>query len=209
MGWTRLPALCVCRVQPMATVVGNQSIQGVAMSGTKAEAAGGVVAVEPCDVAAGLESVLFGAGCFWGVEAAFRKMDGVTDTAVGYSGGSVAQPTYEQVCTDSTGHAEVVRVVFDPKVVSFETLVSEFFLLHDPTQLNRQGPDKGSQYRSAIFCCSDAQRRTAERLRDELNGSGKLSRPVVTIVDDADTFWRGEEYHQRYLEKNRSAFCAI
>ena len=169
----------------------------------------GVQAVEPCDTDEHLESVLFGAGCFWGVESAFRKMDGVMDTAVGYSGGSVEKPSYEQVCTDSTGHAEVVRVVYNPAVLSFEKLLVSFFQLHDPTQLNRQGPDHGSQYRSAVFCCTDAQHEVAEQFRDELNQSGQLPRPIVTQVEKADTFWRAEEYHQQYLEKNRNAVCSI
>ena len=169
----------------------------------------GIQAVESCDTASGQTAVLFGAGCFWGVEAAFAKIEGVIETAVGYAGGQVDFPTYEQVCTDTTGHAEVVRVVYDASVISFEQLLATFFTLHDPTQLNRQGPDHGSQYRSAVYTCSEEQFAIAERFRDRLNESGTLPRPVVTEVAEADTFWRAEEYHQKYLEKNRTAVCSI
>ncbi len=154
------------------------------------------------------EKATFGAGCFWGVEVRFRELDGVTDAATGYMGGHVASPTYEQVCRDDTGHAEVVEVEFDPARISYETLVREFFGLHDPTQVDRQGPDRGRQYRSVIFCHDDNQRATAERLRDELDQSGRFSRPIATTIDPATTFWRAEDYHQQYLAR-RGGTCAI
>ena len=148
-----------------------------------------------------LEKATFGAGCFWGVEAAFRKVDGVVDTAVGYSGGHTTNPTYEDVCSHTTGHAEVVQVTFDPARVSYEELLEVFWRIHDPTQVNRQGPDIGDQYRSVIFYHSGEQRRIAEESRAALEASGRLSRPVATKIEPAQTFWRAEEYHQRYYEK--------
>lgn len=148
-----------------------------------------------------LEKATFGAGCFWGVEAAFRKVDGVVDTAVGYSGGHTPNPTYEDVCSHTTGHAEVVQVTFDPARVSYEELLEVFWRIHDPTQVNRQGPDIGDQYRSVIFYHSGEQRRIAEESRAALEASGRLSRPVATKIEPAQTFWRAEEYHQRYYEK--------
>ena len=148
-----------------------------------------------------LEKATFGAGCFWGVEAAFRKVDGVVDTAVGYSGGHTPNPTYEDVCSHTTGHAEVVQVTFDPARVSYEELLEVFWRIHDPTQVNRQGPDIGDRYRSVIFYHSGEQRRIAEESRAALEASGRLSRPVATKIEPAQTFWRAEEYHQRYYEK--------
>lgn len=151
----------------------------------------------------------FGAGCFWGVEVAFRNIEGVTDTAVGYAGGTVANPTYKQVCTDTTGHAEVVQVEYDPERVKYEDLVTAFFDLHDPTQLNRQGPDVGRQYRSVIFVHSPEQEAAAIAARDKLANSGRFSRPVVTSVEPAAPFYMAEDYHQRYLEKRGLASCHI
>lgn len=150
----------------------------------------------------------FGAGCFWGVELRFRELDGVMDAAVGYMGGTVEQPTYEQVCTDQTGHAEVVEVEFDPDRIDYETLVREFFALHDPTQINRQGPDVGRQYRSVVFVHDDDQRAVAEAVRAELDKSGRFSRPIATDVDPVTTFWRAEDYHQQYLAR-RGGTCAV
>jgi len=150
----------------------------------------------------------FGAGCFWGVELRFRELDGVMDATVGYMGGTVEQPTYEQVCTDQTGHAEVVEVEFDPDRIDYETLVREFFALHDPTQVNRQGPDVGRQYRSVVFVHDDDQRAVAEAVRAELDKSGRFSRPIATAVDPAATFWRAEDYHQQYLAR-RGGTCAV
>jgi len=150
----------------------------------------------------------FGAGCFWGVELRFRELDGVMDATVGYMGGTVEQPTYEQVCTDQTGHAEVVEVEFDPDRIDYETLVREFFALHDPTQINRQGPDVGRQYRSVVFFHDDDQRAVAEAVRADLDKSGRFSRPIATAVDPATTFWRAEDYHQQYLAR-RGGTCAV
>jgi peptide-methionine (S)-S-oxide reductase len=143
----------------------------------------------------------FGAGCFWGVESAFRQVQGVTDAAVGYAGGTLKNPTYQDVCTDGTGHAEVVEVDFDPAQVSYEDLVRVFFDIHDPTTLNRQGPDFGKQYRSVIFFHGAEQEAVARRMRDELDASGKFPRKIVTQIAPAPEFYRGEEYHQRYFEK--------
>ncbi|OIO11729.1 MAG: peptide-methionine (S)-S-oxide reductase [Elusimicrobia bacterium CG1_02_63_36] len=144
------------------------------------------------------EKATFAAGCFWGVEADFRKVDGVLDAQVGYIGGSVERPTYQQVCTDSTGHAEAVEVVFDPKRVSYERLLAIFFAMHDPTQKNRQGPDVGSQYRSAVFYHDEAQRSAAAAKISELS----KSRAIATTLEPAAPFWRAEEYHQQYHAKH-------
>jgi peptide-methionine (S)-S-oxide reductase len=154
------------------------------------------------------EKATFGAGCFWGVEARFRELDGVLDAAVGYMGGELASPTYEQVCTDKTGHAEVVEVVFDPAVTAYEALVREFFKLHDPTQVNRQGPDVGRQYRSVVFVHDQSQRETAEAVLRELDQSGRYGRPIATGIEPASTFWRAEEYHQQYLAR-KGGTCSI
>ncbi len=155
------------------------------------------------------ELATFGAGCFWGVEVAFRQLPGVLDAAAGYSGGGVPNPTYEDVCTDRTGHAEVVQVTFDPARISYEALIDTFFTSHDPTQRDRQGPDVGRQYRSVIFYHDDAQRVIAEAARERWSRSGRWPRPVVTEISPAAPFWRAEEYHQRYLEKRGLASCHV
>jgi len=155
------------------------------------------------------ELATFGAGCFWGVEDTFRKVDGVLDTAVGYEGGSTENPTYEQVCAKGTGHAEVVQVKFDPARVSYDDLLSLFWQMHDPTQLNRQGPDIGDQYRSVIFTHSTEQQRAAEGSKKALDESGKLRGPVATVVEPAQTFYRAEEYHQQYYEKSGRSSCRV
>ena len=149
----------------------------------------------------------FGAGCFWGVESAFRQVKGVTDAAVGYMGGSLANPTYDDVCTDRTGHAEVVQLDYDPAIVSYEELLRVFFDLHDPTSLNRQGPDYGKQYRSVIFFYDADQERAALKMKDDLDRSGRFPRKIVTQIAPAPEFWRAEEYHQRYFEKHGIAAC--
>jgi peptide-methionine (S)-S-oxide reductase len=151
----------------------------------------------------------FGAGCFWGVETLFRSVPGVLDAAVGYLGGTLPNPTYEDVCTGRTGHAEVVQVRFDPSVVSFDDLLDVFFESHDPTTLNRQGPDVGTQYRSAVFFHSEEQRVAAEAFKARLDASRVFRRPVVTEIAPASTFYRAEEYHQQYLEKRGQASCHI
>ncbi len=148
-----------------------------------------------------MAKAMFGAGCFWGVEAAFRRVDGVTDVAVGYSGGQTKNPTYEEVCSGRTGHTEVVEVDFDPDKVSFETLLDVFWDIHDPTTLNRQGPDIGTQYRSAIYVYDDAQADQARASLLKTDESGRYRNPIVTEITAASPFYRGEEYHQRYFEK--------
>lgn len=149
-----------------------------------------------------MEKATFGAGCFWGVESFFREVPGVIDAVSGYAGGHVANPTYRQVCSGMTNHAEVVQVTFDPTKIRYEKLVDLFFKMHDPTQLNRQGPDHGTQYRTVIFAHSPEQARVAKQKIAELSASGRFRRPIVTTVEDAQPFWRAEEYHQRYFEKN-------
>jgi peptide-methionine (S)-S-oxide reductase len=157
-----------------------------------------------------MEKATFGAGCFWGVEVAFGNIPGVTETAVGYEGGKTQQPSYKDVCTDATGHAEVVELDFDPAKVSYEQLLDAFFSLHDPTQLNRQGPDWGTQYRSAIFYHSEAQKEAAEKKIAELTAAGHFApKKIATKIEPAQTFWRAEEYHQKYLEKRGMASCHI
>ena len=156
-----------------------------------------------------IEKATFGAGCFWGVEAKFNEVTGVIDTVVGYQGGDLEHPTYKEVCTDRTGHAEVVQVTFDNSRLSYDALLDAFFALHDPTQVNRQGPDWGRQYRSAIFAHTDEQASTAKARIRELNASGMYREPVATCVEPASTFWRAEEYHQRYLEKRGMVSCHI
>jgi peptide-methionine (S)-S-oxide reductase len=155
-----------------------------------------------------MSTATFAAGCFWGVEAAFRRVEGVTSTEVGYTGGQAAEPTYQQVCTGRTGHAEAVRVGFDPARVSYDDLLSVFWACHDPTQLDRQGPDVGTQYRSAIFFHDAAQEEAATRSRDALAASGAHADPVVTEIVPAVEFWRAEEYHQQYLAKRGQDACA-
>jgi peptide-methionine (S)-S-oxide reductase len=152
---------------------------------------------------------IVGAGCFWGVEHRFRQVVGVLDAEVGYTGGHVENPTYEQVCSDRTGHAEAVRVEFDPDVVSYTELLDIFWGMHDPTTPNRQGPDVGSQYRSAIFYIDDGQRAEAERSMERLQSSGRFARPIVTEISPAGRFWRAEDYHQRYFEKNGVGGCHV
>lgn len=155
------------------------------------------------------ERATFGAGCFWGVEVTFRNVPGVVDAIAGYSGGTTERPTYEEVCRKGTGHAEVVEVTFDPEKVSYDKLLDVFFTSHDPTQLNRQGPDVGDQYRSVIFVHDDAQREAAEAARERWQASGRYRKPIVTVIEPAQPFWKAEEYHQRYLEKRGLASCHV
>ena len=156
-----------------------------------------------------IEKATFGAGCFWGVEAAFRQIEGVAATAVGYAGGHLVDPTYPDVCTDRTGHAEVVEVEYDPARVPYERLLEVFWENHDPTTLNRQGPDHGSQYRSAIFFHTPEQERAARASKEALEKSGRWRKPIVTEITPAATFYRAEDYHQQYLEKRGLATCRI
>lgn len=153
------------------------------------------------------EKATFAAGCFWGVEETFRRTPGVIATAVGYTGGRTENPTYEDVCSDETGHAEAVEVEYDPAKVSYGSLLEIFFQNHDPTTHNRQGPDVGSQYRSAIFFHSPEQEREARAMKEALDQSGRFRRPLVTEIGPARTFYRAEEYHQRYLEKRGISHC--
>lgn len=156
-----------------------------------------------------MEKATFGGGCFWGVEAAFRRVPGVVDTAVGYGGGDLQNPTYQDVCTDSTGHAEVVQVTFDPAKLSYDQLLDVFWSIHDPTTPNRQGPDVGTQYRSVIFVHSPEQEKAARASQAKQEISGRFARPIVTHILPAPEFYRAEEYHQRYLEKRGLASCHI
>ncbi|HMB90709.1 MAG TPA: peptide-methionine (S)-S-oxide reductase MsrA [Rhodothermales bacterium] len=156
-----------------------------------------------------MEKATFGAGCFWGVEVAFRQVPGVQDAAVGYSGGTLENPTYKQVCTGRTGHAEVVEVTYNPEQVSYETLLDVFWNNHNPTQYNRQGPDYGPQYRSVIFYHTPEQEATARASKEALDASDRFKKPIVTQIEPASTFYRAEEYHQRYLEKRGLAHCHI
>jgi len=154
-----------------------------------------------------MEKATFGAGCFWHVEEVFHSLPGVVSTQVGYCGGVTANPSYEDVCSQLTGHAEVVEVTFDPAVISYESLLHHFWNLHDPTQLNRQGPDFGTNYRSVIFFHSEEQRTTAVASRAEEDASGRHLRPIVTEITSAGQFWRAEEYHQQYLRKRSGKGC--
>ncbi len=155
------------------------------------------------------EFATFGAGCFWGVEVTFRNVPGVKDALVGYLGGTLANPTYKDVCTGRTGHAEVVQVEYDPVEVMYDKLLDVFWENHNPTTLNRQGPDVGTQYRSAIFYHTPEQKRLAEQSKAHLQASGRFQRPVVTEITEASAFYPAEDYHQRYLEKRGLASCHI
>ncbi|BBL68039.1 peptide-methionine (S)-S-oxide reductase MsrA [Methanoculleus chikugoensis] len=154
-----------------------------------------------------LELATFGAGCFWGVEEAFRRVPGVVDTAVGFMGGTAENPTYPEVCTGRTGHAEVVQVTYDPEKVSYRMLLDTFWDAHDPTTPNRQGPDIGTQYRSVIFYHTPEQEAEARASKEEMERSERFRRPIVTAIEPAGTFWRAEEYHQQYFAKRGGGQC--
>lgn len=151
---------------------------------------------------------IFGAGCFWGIESAYRQIPGVKDALSGYSGGATPDPTYREVCSGRTGHAEVVEVEYDPEVVSYDKLLDVFWEIHDPTTLNRQGPDRGTQYRSAIYTLDDEQDKAARASVEKMTASGRFSRPIVTEITKASPFYRAEEYHQRYFEKTGVTGCS-
>jgi len=155
------------------------------------------------------EKATFGAGCFWGVEANFREIDGVLDAVSGYEGGHTPNPTYKDVCTDRTGHAEVVQVEYDPAKVSYDKLLDVFWSSHDPTQVNRQGPDTGTQYRTVIFFHTPQQEQAARASKSSLEASGRFRRPIATAIEPAQTFYRAEEYHQQYLVKRGLRHCHI
>jgi len=156
-----------------------------------------------------MEKATFAAGCFWGVEAAFRQMEGVTATRVGYTGGDFKNPTYKDVCSGTTGHAEAVEVEYDPSRVTYEKLLEVFWENHDPTTLNRQGPDVGTQYRSAVFFLTPEQEAAAKASKEKLQRNGKYKRPIVTEINPASEFYPAEDYHQQYLEKRGLAHCRI
>ncbi len=156
-----------------------------------------------------MQKATFAAGCFWGVEAAFRPVKGVLSTSVGYMGGTFKNPTYEDVCTDQTGHAEAVQVEYDPSQVSYDELLELFWKIHDPTTLNRQGPDVGTQYRSGVFFHNPEQEAAAQASKEKLQRSGAYQRPIVTEITPASEFYRAEEYHQQYLEKRGLGHCTI
>lgn len=156
-----------------------------------------------------MQKAIFGAGCFWGVEAAFREIPGVKATSVGYSGGTTEQPNYKEVCTGRTGHAEVCEVDFDETQVSYEQLLIAFWNMHDPTTSNRQGPDIGTQYRSAIYYTTPEQQQIATASKEAADKSGKFKRPIVTEITAAGAYWKAEEYHQRYFEKTGQASCHL
>jgi peptide-methionine (S)-S-oxide reductase len=156
-----------------------------------------------------MQKATFGAGCFWGVEAAFQKTKGVKKTAVGYMGGKTKNPTYEDVCTDETGHAEVVQIEFDEKIVRYKELLDIFWKIHDPTQLNRQGFDLGTQYRSVIFYNNENQRKIAENSKNKQEKSKKFKKPIVTDIIPVKEFYKAEEYHQNYLKKHSRASCIL
>jgi peptide-methionine (S)-S-oxide reductase len=156
-----------------------------------------------------MQKAIFAAGCFWGVEDTFRSTDGVISTRVGYAGGKIDNPTYEQVCSGRTGHAEAVEITFDEDKIGYEELLDVFWSAHNPTQKNRQGPDVGTQYRSAIFYLDDDQQKAAEASRDRLQDSGKLSRPIATEITEAGEFWVAEDYHQQYFERRGISHCRI
>jgi len=155
------------------------------------------------------DTATFAAGCFWGVQAEFDKLKGVVQTTVGYTGGKTEKPTYDDVCSDGTGHAEAVEVVFDPGVVTYEQLLDRFWSMHDPTTLNRQGPDFGSQYRSAIFFHSPEQQASAVAVKEKLAKARRFTRPIVTQIVPAVRFWPAEEYHQKYFQKHGGGSCHI
>jgi len=156
-----------------------------------------------------LEKATFAAGCFWGVEERFRKLPGVEDAEVGYTGGATPNPSYEQVCSHAAGHAEAVRLEYDSEVVTYGQLLDEFFDLHDPTQLDRQGPDVGDQYRSAIFFHTPEQEAAARAAVERLTAEGRFERPIVTQIVPAPAWWRAEDYHQKYFEKRGLSGCRI
>ena len=190
--------------------IGCQSVQAAGPTATRRVTPSGLVATKGAPVVLPkTELAAFAAGCFWGVEEEFRKEPGVVATAVGYEGGHTAKASYEDVCSGTTGHAETVRIEFDPKVVSYEKLLDLFWNLHDPTTKNRQGPDVGEQYRSVIFFFSPEQKAAATASRDRLQKSGDVARPIVTEIVPAGAFIGAEEYHQQYVEKGGRAACHL
>jgi methionine-S-sulfoxide reductase len=156
-----------------------------------------------------MEEAIFGAGCFWGVQYYFDQVPGVIRTQVGYTGGHTDNPKYEEVLTHTTGHAEATQLIYDPNIINYEKLLMQFFRMHDPTQLNRQGPDIGDNYRSAIFYKDESQKNTAQKVIDELNKSKKYKKPIATTIEKASKFWPAEDYHQKYSERTGRGVCHI
>ena len=200
---TRISNLLIM-VFALSVVLGCESQAGRPEA---SETAGGEVNIGMNTKDTNFEKATFAAGCFWGVEAAFRQVDGVVSTRVGYAGGQTENPTYKDVCSDRTGHAEAVEVIYDPEKVSYEGLLEVFWSIHDATQYNRQGPDVGSQYRSAIFHHNGVQAKAAMASKAELEKSGKLKGPIATEIAPAGPFYRAEDYHQQYYEKRGIGSC--
>lgn len=189
-------------------VIAVAALGAAALRGCSPEA-GGQGATETSKGDKDMATATFAAGCFWGVEHTFRQVDGVTDTTVGYTGGHTENPTYREVCSGTTGHAEAVRVEYDPEVVSYDELLEVFWDCHNPTTRNRQGPDVGEQYRSVIFYHTPEQEQAARKSKKQLDESGEYDRPIVTDIRPAQEFYRAEEYHQQYLEKQGRSSCGI
>lgn len=204
---TKLPLLLALALVPVACHAPRSTVSDARATTSVGNDPGGVGRGTPLSPKAGHALGAFAAGCFWGVEDAFRHVRGVTATAVGYTGGHTDAPTYDTVCSHTTGHAETVLVEFDPKVVSYEKLVTVFFTIHDPTQIDQQGPDVGDQYRSEIFTFDDKQAETARMVRD--TAEKKLGEKVATKIEPVGRFWKAEEYHQQYAEKTGSHGCPI
>lgn len=204
-----LPKYAAMTARPSDLVVGAPAASSSSTSGSTAETKKMITSKIAESKSGKVEKATFGAGCFWGVEARFRETPGVLSTQVGYSGGSVLNPTYELVCTDTTGHAEVVHVEFDPEQVSYQQLLDIFWNNHNPTQLNFQGPDYGKQYRSVVFTHGEAQRAAAEASKQRLAESGKWQKPVVTQIVPFTAFFPAEDYHQQYLEKRGMSRCHL
>ena len=200
----KTPSWSKAAVLLLIGAVGGTIIHGVIQNGDSAASSQPASAG---DKPVKTETATFAAGCFWGVQSSFDTVPGVVQTTVGYSGGHAANPTYEMVCSHTTGHAESVEVAFDPARISYEKLVEFFFTMHDPTTVNRQGPDVGTQYRSAIFFHSPEQQRIAQAVKDRLDKSGQFKRPIATEITAASTFYKAEEYHQKYFKKTGNANC--
>jgi peptide-methionine (S)-S-oxide reductase len=205
----RISTLATCALLATALAGCNRPESGPPPAAATTIPANALPSPTPQTENANVQVAIFGAGCFWGVEAAFRQVKGVKSTSVGYAGGRTTNPTYKDVCYEDTGHTEVVRVEFDPAKVSYDRLLEVFWECHDPTQVNRQGPDVGDQYRTVIFTTTDAQRAAAERSKAALAASGKHKKPIATLIEPAPAYYLAEDYHQQYLEKRGLSSCHI